>query len=383
MNGVRQPGVATVGEPVLTGDPGVSGILATALLASGEVDRATHGFHTWPAGLHPDAAALLVEAFPGRSVLDPFCGGGTVLVEARIAGRRAVGRDVSQVALLVAAGRATTWSEEVLTRARSFARKATEAARHAAEPPPERIHELLKDWYQPHVLLELASLRRSIFDEADPEIRPILKVCFSSILVKTSHRASDTSAKRVVKERPEGTASILFHKKIREYGRRVAALRELVPAGTPEPDLGRGDARRLAVRPPVDLVLTSPPYPSTYDYLPMQWLRSVWFGWPEGEGEIGARRSWRKGEAEARRRWADDTREWTRRATGALVVGGHLVVVVGDGMTPSGVVDAAGPTEDAGRYAGLERVARATVDRVDHARGTSRREHAFVFRKPG
>ena len=36
----------------------------------------------------------------------------------------------------------------------------------------------------------------------------------------------------------------------------------------------RGSSRTT----PVELVLTSPPYPSTYDYLPMQHLRHVWLG---------------------------------------------------------------------------------------------------------
>ena len=46
-----------------------------------QADRVTHGFHTYPAGLNPDAARDLLALFPGDSLHDPFCGGGTVLVE--------------------------------------------------------------------------------------------------------------------------------------------------------------------------------------------------------------------------------------------------------------------------------------------------------------
>src|SRR5579871_4085709 len=56
--------------------------------ASDDVDRAhVHGFHTYPARMHPETAARLVRAFSeeGHAVLDPFCGSGTVLVEAMIA----------------------------------------------------------------------------------------------------------------------------------------------------------------------------------------------------------------------------------------------------------------------------------------------------------
>src|SRR5690606_27533155 len=44
-----------------------------------------HGFHSYPARLHPLTAARLIEGLSekGQRVLDPFCGSGTVLVEAR------------------------------------------------------------------------------------------------------------------------------------------------------------------------------------------------------------------------------------------------------------------------------------------------------------
>lgn len=387
--GVRRTGYRELHEPILLGDPELAAIAAQALKEPEEVDRYTHGFHTWPAGLHPDAAALMVRTFPGDSVMDPFCGGGTVLVEARAAGRRAVGRDVSPIAELVSRGRAASPSEEVLTAVRSAARKLVAEARSAgkaeagspaAKLPPERITEAVREWYSQHVAVELEALRTGI-SLCDKEIRPYLWLCFSSILIKSSYRASDTRPVREKKDRPQGTTAVLFHKKVREYGRRAAALREAVPEGTPPADVALSDARTFRLQRPVDLILTSPPYPSTYDYLPMQHLRNVWLGFDEGSGEIGARRYWRDGGAQARRDWEEDTVQWTRRAAEALTPGGHLVVVIGDGLTPSGTIDTSAPTEDAATAAGLVSIARASIERTDHARETVRWEHCFVFRK--
>lgn len=379
---MRTPGVTTTSEPVRFGDPALAQVLADALRREGPVDRVTHGFHTWPAGLHPDAARDLVQALPGRTVLDPFCGGGTVLVEAVLAGRAAVGRDLSRIALRIARGRATPWSEELLTRARSLGREATAQARAATEPPPDAVWRAVRDWYHPHVAAELEALRRAV-TAAPAEIRPILEVVFSSILVKVSHRQSDTSGKRVVRDRPRGTTAVWFHKKLREYGRKVAALREAVPPGTPLVDVGPSDARHLKLKRKVDLAVTSPPYPSTYDYLPLQHLRNVWLGEePDEAREIGSRRSFRSGEAAARRRWSSDTHAWTARVAEALAPGGHLAVVIGDGLVPSGAIDTSETTEEAARAAGLVPIARASLERVDHARGTARWEHGFVFRRP-
>lgn len=50
---------------------------------------------------------------------------------------------------------------------------------------------------------------------------------------------------------------------------KSAELRGVVPEGTPPAQIRRHDARHVLLEEPVDLVLTSPPYPSTYDYLPI------------------------------------------------------------------------------------------------------------------
>ncbi|TVQ91038.1 MAG: hypothetical protein EA397_11120 [Deltaproteobacteria bacterium] len=372
-------------ESVLKGEPALAEKLAIALAHDERSPRYTHGFHTYPAGLHPDAARDLLAAFPGQAVLDPFCGGGTVLVEARAAGRTTFGRDLSSVAMRVSRARTMTPTDEDLTVMRSTARKLTAEARACRDLPPQPILEAAGDWYAQHVLQELWGLLRGIRQVEDLLLRRQLEAIFSSILVKVSWRRSDTSAKRVKHDRPAGTTAILFHKKARELARMQIALREVVPSGTPPVDLALQDAREVKLKGPVDLVLTSPPYPAVYDYLPLQHLRRIWLGEGEGEEpgrEIGARRFWRKSSKKARSRWADDTALWTAACARALRQGGHLVVVVGDGLTPTGPVDTLGASSAAAQAAGLEKLARASLLRPDHARESARWEHVLVWRKP-
>ena len=65
------------------------------------VSAHVHGFHSYPARLHPRSAQSLVTGLTlaGQAVLDPFCGSGTVLVEARIAGRVVFGLDANPLAI--------------------------------------------------------------------------------------------------------------------------------------------------------------------------------------------------------------------------------------------------------------------------------------------
>lgn len=371
----RRPGPPPALAVRRFGDPALAEVLAGALAAEGRVQRATHGFHTYPANMHPDAAAAIIAACPGP-IYDPFCGGGTVLVEALMAGRPAAGADLSPIAVLVA--RARTAGAELATPLRAAARRvADKAKQRRAEPSP--VPELVAPWYEPHVAQELAHLRDAIREE-DAAIRPLLNAVFSSILIKTSFRESDTRNVRVTSHRPPGTANTLFHKKARELGRMLEEL----PAGR-HAEISQASA---ALRPPppgTGLVLTSPPYPGVYDYLPMQQLRYAWLEIEPGGAlgaEVGSRRSFRAlGRARALAAWREDTHAWIATQARGLGRGGRMAVVVGDGYVGGKLVDALHPTVEAMEAAGLRSLARGSADRLDHAREVIRIEHIVMAEK--
>jgi SAM-dependent methyltransferase len=367
--GKREALSQRAGDARRVGDPAACDVLERALRHRGRVERATHGFHTYPAGLHPDAARDLLTLGAGP-VLDPFCGGGTVLVETVLAGRDALGLDVSPVACLVARARTAKTDEAARTAMRSAARKATEVAMHP--PPPVELPERVDEWYEPHVLAELAALRDGIGKD------PLLRAVFSSVLVKTSHRESDTSMHREHVSRPPGTAATLFHKRAREYGRMLA---ELEPA-TGTARVHREDARELRAKEEFGQVVTSPPYPGVYDYLPMQDLRARWLGLDLDAAEMGSRRAFRVDRKKALEHWKNDTRKWVRQCAKALVPGGRMCVVIGDGKVGARAVDALGPLREAATEAGLKQVACVTVERWDEGVHAMRPEHAALFEKP-
>lgn len=351
-----------------------------AVAASGRVERATHGFHTYPAGMHADCAAALIAGLPvpdgATGVHDPFCGGGTVLVEAVLHERPTSGADLSPVARLVA--RARTAGPTRATPLRSHARKLAERGRSSV---PTHVPDICRDWYEPHVAFELGRIRDGIEAVSDAGTQGLLSAVLSSIVVKASWRESDTSNRRRPHQRPLGTTSVLFHKKARELGRML----ETMPAEA-SVKIRAGDARRLSPPPGTGLVLTSPPYPGVYDYLPMQQLRHAWLSVDPGAGfaaEVGSRRSFRsQGRREALRQWRHDTDDWMRTQADALPSGGWLCVVVGDGLVAGRPVDTLSPTIEAARAAGLTIAARASADRPDHARDTVRTEHLVLARRP-
>lgn len=349
----------------------------------GDAQRLTHGFHTWPAGLHPDAAAGLLGLLPPGPVLDPFCGGGTVLVEAMLAGRKAYGRDLAPMAVRVARLRTAVVTDTTLTEFRSAARKATANAREADKFPNAERMAALEHWYEPHVLKELESLRYSVA-KSPRDIRWLLEGCLSSIVVKASLRQSDTRARRVGHHRPLGTTAVLFHKKARELGRRLVALREALPPDTAPADIAEQDARELRIKEPLAGIVTSPPYPGVYDYMPMQHLRHVWLGLRAEASikrELGSRRAFKGDSREARRLWRRDTERWMAAAHDALAPGGRLVVIIGDGQVGSKVLGSAEPSLEGGQAVGFRLLGRAS--KALPATRPPRQEHALLFERSG
>ena len=75
----------------------------------------THGFLHYPAGMQPVAAMHLLEVLPRGTLLDPFVGGGTSMIEALRSGRTCIGADASPLALFASSHH--TWlacDEELL-----------------------------------------------------------------------------------------------------------------------------------------------------------------------------------------------------------------------------------------------------------------------------
>lgn len=293
------------GDIKTSGDAEVAKHLAAGLDVQSSLDdedaaRAhVHGFHAYPARMHPDTARRVVEGLSRRGgvVLDPFCGSGTVLIEARLAGRRAVGVDANPLAVRLSRRKLeptdAAHREALVQAAREAAavaddrRKRRVGASHRFPPADVKL-------FDPHVLLELDGLRVGMAELDRADVAADLGLVLSAILVKLSRRTSDTSAHVAPRRLAAGYPSRLFVRKAEELAGQLESVEAMMRAG-PKHLVFEGDARRLAdVRKgSVDLCVTSPPYPGVYDYLHHHELRLRWLGL-EAKGfaqqEIGARR---------------------------------------------------------------------------------------------
>ena len=310
-------------------------------------DRAhVHGFHAYPARAHPVTARRLVDAFaPAKGlVLDPFCGSGTILIEAMLAGRNAVGTDLNPLAVMLARAKTHPRKLESMTALVAAAQEVAafaDARRKAKLGATRRLPQEDVSIFTPHVLLEMDGLRAGI-EKAPPEARPDLQLVFSSILVKLSAKRGDTSDEPLEKRVSAGYPARLFVRKTEELVQRFAAFAELLPKPFPRSRVLLDDAGRLGKldESSVDAVITSPPYVATYDYLAHHELRMRWLDLDIrrlAKDEIGARRNYERiSPDDARASWERELAKFFTALARVTKEGAPVVLLIADSATPRG-----------------------------------------------
>ncbi len=85
----------------------------------------THDFYNYPARFSPLFVREAIKTFskPGDLILDPFVGGGTTLVEAKLLNRHSIGLDISSLATFIAKTKVTTLSLKEIKLVKNWALK--------------------------------------------------------------------------------------------------------------------------------------------------------------------------------------------------------------------------------------------------------------------
>jgi len=278
-------------------------------------ERLTHYLFRYPAKFHPPVARALIQQFsnPGDIVLDPFCGSGTLLVEAMPLGRNIIGLDIDPVAAFVSRVKTMRIStaqlrcsaQMLLDAIAPHERSAeeyhslmfadidevhfsTEAKAHKVDIPPIPN---LSHWFRNYVVLDLAVIRREIGLLPIPERhRDFLKLCFGSIIRNSSNAdpvpISGLEVTSYMLKKEEKGRQInpftLFRKRLQKSLDDWEEFQERLVRTHSWARIRHGNAVtvRRHVRQPIDVVITSPPYHNAVDYyrrhtLEMYWLNFV------------------------------------------------------------------------------------------------------------
>lgn len=193
-----------------------------------DTQYATHGLHTYLAAMIPQLARGLIELYVPRhgTVLDPFCGGGAVLVEAILSARSATGIDINDLAVLISRAKTTHIPQDDILRTRSIVLE--KAHNYQGEPIQFRRGDYVNYWFKPYMMKPLTALRYAIDEIPDRSMQTLYRVIFSATVrsVSLTYR-NEIRLRRMRKDQIESFNPDVFEKfasRAKEAAERVAFL---------------------------------------------------------------------------------------------------------------------------------------------------------------
>jgi DNA modification methylase len=270
-----------------------------------QVSYATHGIHKYPAKFIPQIPRFCIESYSnkGDSVLDPFMGSGTTLLESYVSGRDSYGIDIHPLARLIAKVKTTPIDPDALSplAERLLRDVDADAGDNSSWIPeiPNRDH-----WFRENVLGELATIKKHVWALRDGDSKDFFKICFSSIIRKVSNSDNDslipevTSFQKKLDEQGKNSydAFSKFENSVR--GRLLDATdlwhisKEVKEKYGKEPRVSivGKDARDIQLKDSsIDIAVTSPPYASAVHYVSVHKLEMFWLNMIKSTSELDSR----------------------------------------------------------------------------------------------
>ncbi len=244
----------------------------------------THSIHPYPAMMIPQVAGRLIDTYakPNAVILDPFCGSGSVLLEAFIRDYDSYGIDINPLSLLISRVKTTPINHKQLQNKLENILETVSATKKIKSPDFFNIDY----WFKPQVASKLASLKAAIDLIKDKRTRDFFKVVFSVTVRSSSNtRNGEFKLYRIDDEKlhnfnPDVIG--IFRAKAEQNIEAMSELWEQFRKNETQVNILNEDARyRTSIKDAlVDIVVTSPPYGDSkttvaygqFSRLSLQWL---------------------------------------------------------------------------------------------------------------
>lgn len=273
-------------------------------------DRAFHDWYRFVLSYPPHLVRTYLNEFgldARHTVLDPFCGTGTTLVECKLNGVRCVGLEANPFAHFAstvkldwevdpqslseragAVAAETLWSLDAqgIRDNEPFSGKLQDVPLRSLDADAFAL--LLKDSISPlplHKALVLLDHVRSHINERS--YQHMLLALANALVFKISNLHFGPEVGVQCPKRDVPVLASWLH----EIGKMVGDLRQVQGQPYPACEVHRADARGISgILPPgsIDAVITSPPYPNEKDYTRTTRLESVLLGFVNNKAELRA-----------------------------------------------------------------------------------------------
>lgn len=241
----------------------------------------THNIHTYPAMMIPPVARKLITLYGknAKTLLDPFCGSGTSLVESSIVPQiqEAYGFDLNPLAVLISKVKITPINPGKLKRILDSLYNFT----GTAENP---FVSNLSFWFKPKIIEQLNIIKAWVNNLKDEKAKDFFKVILSETVRKVSNtRNNEFKLYRMDKEKLENYNPDVFGEFETIANKSINGMEEYLKVKTelkPQIKIFNSMDKLPIEEESIDLIVTSPPYGDSkttvaygqFSRLALQWL---------------------------------------------------------------------------------------------------------------
>ena len=253
----------------------------------------THNYYTYPAKFIPQLASRLILEHSQKNdiVIDTFMGSGTTIIESLVNERIGIGIDINEIAYLVAKVKSTPinptkLAEDFLRLEMDLKSRTNGKKDFYLEKAFEILsfHERIDYWYKPIQKENLAILLCRILETENENIKNFFLVAFAQILKTCSIwlQKSIKPTRDLKKKDYDVLTTFLQHTK--KMLKKNDIFCKTLPKITLEniencKQLACQDARKLPCEnEKASLIVTSPPYVTSYEYADLHQLPLYWLG---------------------------------------------------------------------------------------------------------
>jgi hypothetical protein len=251
--------------------------LSFSHLSRSQTNEVSHSYHKYPAKFIPHLARALIKDYTNEKdfIWDPFCGSGTLNVEAFRNKRHSIGTDTNPIAILISRVKTTPlepkalseYKEELLEVIHTHTIRAEGFYR--AQNVLNGGLDILKKWYSADSLRELGHILWCIKGKEGKKKFSEFALCaFSSILKRSSYWLNSSIKAQIDPDKKPERPLFYFERQLQAMGKANKIFYEETKGNNTTVAIFKHNAKvRLPPRMNVvDCIITSPPYLVSYDY---------------------------------------------------------------------------------------------------------------------
>jgi methylase of polypeptide subunit release factors len=250
-----------------------------------------HKIHAYPAKfpafLTPKIVSYLKDNHAQiNSIGDIFCGCGTSALESKLLGIDYLGYDINPVATMIAKAKSNVYSTERIIELFEDIIKEYNNGKFLT-PNKVLFHDRIRYWFDEANIIKLYRLQKAIYKVClDGKYRILFLTAFSNILKACSKWLTKSIKPQIDPNKIPSDPYIAFKKQINFI---IAANEELKNISPKNSRIKIKTQNILNIKPrqnKVDLIITSPPYVTSYEYADLHQLSTLWLGFVDDYKEL-------------------------------------------------------------------------------------------------